>query len=134
MLMPPAIQAQTEAQTQPQTAAQHSEALPVVRPPMPELNFKSASHGQEAIDNLGTKLAEVAAHYGKTEKELCDQLLNDKSLWIDKFGYLFFVEKKLIDFAICPYPKIRTDCIIHRGRVTVTVSVTPSARAMFYRI
>jgi hypothetical protein len=89
VLMPAATQAQIQAQT----AAQHTEALPVVRPPMPELNFKSASHGQEAIRNLGDKLAEVAAHYGKTEKELCDQLVNDKSLWIDKFGHLFFVEK-----------------------------------------
>ncbi|MGF1740256.1 PKD domain-containing protein [Vibrio profundum] len=62
--------------------------------PFPALNLPEKSQGQAAIQGLGDKLPEVAAWYGKTPTEFSDLLRSDNTLWLDKSGRIFFVEKR----------------------------------------
>ena len=52
------------------------------------------SQGQRAIDLLGDRLPEVAAHYRKSPDELRAMLINDRTLKVDGRGRLF-VEDEL---------------------------------------
>ena len=51
------------------------------------------AHGQRAIDNLGSRLPDVAAWYGKSADEFKSHLLNDRSWRLDKRGRVFIVEE-----------------------------------------
>ncbi len=51
------------------------------------------SRGQRAIDNLGSRLPEVAAWYGKSADEFRSHLLNDATWRLDKTGRVFIVEE-----------------------------------------
>lgn len=62
--------------------------------PFPALNLPEKSQGQAAIQGLGDKLPEVAAWYGKTPTEFSELLRRDNTLWLDKSGRIFFVEKR----------------------------------------
>ncbi|MES2047005.1 MAG: PKD domain-containing protein [Pseudomonadota bacterium] len=78
-----------------QTAAKRSNAAQPAKPPFPVLHFNAKSNGEKAISNLGSSIAAVAAFYGKTASDLREQLLHDKSAWIDHSGRLFFIETAL---------------------------------------
>lgn len=86
-LLPASALAQTEAKRN--TKAQ------AAKPPMPELRLPSRARGEQAIANLGERLAEVAAHYGKSAAEFRAQLRADRSAWIDHKGRLLFIEQGL---------------------------------------
>lgn len=77
-----------------QTAATARKA-PLPKPVFPALRLSDLSNGERAIGQLGNRLPEVAAHYGKTVAEFAQQLRTDKSAWIDKSGRLMFIERAL---------------------------------------
>lgn len=62
------------------------------RPPMPDINVKPDISGEEAIQALGSNLAAVAAHYGKTEIELINLLRRDSTLRLDGKANLYYQE------------------------------------------
>ncbi len=63
------------------------------KPAFPQLNLADErSHGQRAVELLGTRLPEVAAHYGKSAEEFEALLLKDRMLRIDRRGRLFVEE------------------------------------------
>jgi PKD repeat protein len=65
------------------------------KPAFPQIELADRkSHGQRAIDLLGSRLHEVAAWYGKSPDEFRAMLLGDHRLKIDKKGRLF-VEDEL---------------------------------------
>ena len=77
-----------------QTAADRSARAPV-KPAFPTLRLNEKSNGEKAIANLGQRLPEVAAYYGKSASEFARQLRFDRSAWIDKSGRLVFIEQGL---------------------------------------
>jgi hypothetical protein len=70
-------------------------AVPHARkPPFPQLTLPDRQvGGQRAIDQLGTRLPEVAAWYGKSAEEFKAMLLKDRTLRLDQRGRLFIVEE-----------------------------------------
>jgi hypothetical protein len=79
-----------------QTLSSHADTVPKVKPPMPDMHLEVQSNGEDALRNLGADLDKVAAHHGKTAAELRHQFRQDKSLWADQTGELFFSEKALL--------------------------------------
>lgn len=75
-------------------AARNAKAVPV-KPAFPLVRLNENSNGEKAIANLGARLPEVAAYYGKTVSEFAKQLRTDRSAWIDRSGRLFFIEAAL---------------------------------------
>lgn len=64
------------------------------KPAFPQLTLPDrAAHGQRALDLLGTRLPEVAAHYGKSPDEFKALLLRDRTHRIDQRGRVFIVEE-----------------------------------------
>jgi hypothetical protein len=65
-----------------------------VKTPFPQLTLpERESRGQRAIDHLGSRLPEVAAHYGKSPDEFKAHLLNDRTWRLDQRGRVFIVEE-----------------------------------------
>ncbi|CAH0537569.1 PKD domain-containing protein [Vibrio marisflavi] len=62
--------------------------------PFPTLNLPDKAQGQRAIEQLGDKLPEVAAWYGKTPEEFSTLLSRDETMWIDRRGRVFFIDKE----------------------------------------
>lgn len=77
-----------------QTAAARNAKAPV-KPAFPQIRLNENSNGEKAIANLGARLPEVAAYYGKTVSEFAQQLRSDRSAWIDRSGRLFYIEAAL---------------------------------------
>ena len=77
-----------------QPASPPGAAAPPARPPFPQIQLpERKSHGQRAIDLLGSRLPEVAAWYGKSPDEFRQLLLTDRRLKIDQRGRLFVEEE-----------------------------------------
>lgn len=67
--------------------------LPPAKPPLPTLHLPDrAASGQRAIDLLGDRLPEVAAHYRSSPQAFREQLLRDKHLHVDSQGRVFMIE------------------------------------------
>lgn len=64
--------------------------LPVDKHDAADIALPEESHGQHAIDLLGSKLPEVAARNGMTPEQLRSALLNNQTLWVDRRGRLLF--------------------------------------------
>jgi hypothetical protein len=111
-----------------QTAAKRTENLPPAKPPLPTLRFAEKSKGQKAINNLGVNIAAVAAHYGKTEKELREQFLKDKTLWLDKTGRLLFVEEGLLPAG----NDLATPGMVYPPEQTFFLHSRPSSKRKIY--
>lgn len=64
------------------------------RPEMPTLALgKGQLRGQQAVQALGSRLADVAAHYRKSPEQFRALLLNDRRLRLDREGRLFVEEE-----------------------------------------
>ncbi|MFZ5548293.1 MAG: pre-peptidase C-terminal domain-containing protein [Pseudomonadota bacterium] len=74
------------------------------RAPMPRLSLPEAGvSGQRAIDLLGNRLGDVAAHYRRTPQDLREALLRDAgALRLDASGRLFYVDE--LEQALPPAP------------------------------
>ncbi|MET0831415.1 MAG: hypothetical protein ABWY62_03470, partial [Acidimicrobiia bacterium] len=48
--------------------------------------------GQEALDQVGDRLVEVAARNGMPPADLEDLLLSDDTAYLDRYGFVFFVD------------------------------------------
>ncbi len=60
----------------------------------PQFNLaEHGARGQRAVDQLGARLPELAAWYGKSADEFKAQLLADRSWRLDKRGRVFIVEE-----------------------------------------
>jgi hypothetical protein len=60
----------------------------------PQINLTDrATRGQRAVDQLGGRLPEVAAWYGKSADEFKAQLLHDRSWRLDHRGRVYIVEE-----------------------------------------
>lgn len=75
--------------------AQRGFAQPA-RPAMPALQVRGGERGEEAIQALGARLPEVAAHYRKSEAELRAWLRRDKSMRLDRVGRLHYLCEGLV--------------------------------------
>ena len=54
-------------------------------PPASGITLPDRAHrGQDAIDQLGTRLETVARWYGKSANHLAHMLRTDRTLWVDK--------------------------------------------------
>lgn len=74
-------------------AAHLAQAQATLRAPMPLLSLAEArSEGARAVELLGDRLPEVAAHYRKSPEEFAALLLADRSLKLDRNGRLFVEE------------------------------------------
>jgi PKD repeat protein len=62
------------------------------KPPMPDISLPSAVRGERAIQALGDRLPAVAASYGMGVSEFAREMRNDRTLWLDTRGRLFYVE------------------------------------------
>ncbi|HYD80397.1 MAG TPA: M12 family metallo-peptidase [Paucimonas sp.] len=87
--------AQNDTQNDARNDAPRGAQAPREKPAFPSLRFNDRSNGEKAVRNLGAALPAVAAHYGKTPEEFRRQLLEDRSVWLDKEGRVFFVEAPL---------------------------------------
>jgi hypothetical protein len=113
------------------TAATAASALfvvaPVVAQPGPPawtgITLPAAAHrGQDAIDKLGPRIAEVAAWYGKSAEHVAHMLRTDPTLAVDRGGRLFHAEER----PTRPGPAPATA----RGRATTgAAAATPGAGA-----
>lgn len=74
-------------------AAQNAAAA---RPNMPQIQLSEHSRGQRAIDLIGARLPEVAAHYRKSAAEFSDILRRDRTARIDRQGRLFHMEEFVV--------------------------------------
>jgi autotransporter-associated beta strand protein len=61
------------------------------RPVMPELRLRGGERGAAALQALGARLPEVAAHYRKSETELRGLFQREQSLELDRRGRLRYV-------------------------------------------
>lgn len=60
----------------------------------PQITLREhGARGQRALDQLGSRLPEVAAWYGRSAAELRSQFLNDRSWRLDRRGRVFIVEE-----------------------------------------
>lgn len=75
--LPPAVAAPDEA----------------ARPPLPAMNLGNRLRGEAAIQALGARLAQVAAHYRMTPERLADILRQDRTAWIDAGGRLLYIDE-----------------------------------------
>lgn len=75
-----------------QTAAARTKIVGA-KPSFPALRLAEIANGERAVSNLGSRLPEVAAYYGKTGPELAQQLRSDRSAHIDKSGRMMYVEQ-----------------------------------------
>lgn len=65
-----------------------------IRPTFPHVRIaEPQSHGQAAVNRLGSKLADVANWYGKSPDAFKKQLLSDHNVRIDGHGRMFVVEE-----------------------------------------
>jgi PKD repeat protein len=82
------------------------------KPPFPQLTLPDrASGGQRAIDQLGARLPEVAAWYGKSADEFKSMLLKDRTLRLDQRGRLFVVEELDQPLPVTPAPAASTGAL-----------------------
>jgi PKD repeat protein len=65
-------------------------------PAFPSVALARPTHGPDAIAALGDKLPEVARWYGMTDDELRSTFIQDKTLFADKKGKLFYADNDTI--------------------------------------
>lgn len=95
-----------------QPAVPPGAAAPPVRPPFPQIQLpERKSHGQRAIDLLGSRLPEVAAWYGKSPDEFRQLLLTDRRLKIDQRGRLFVEDELDAPLPATPPPGAASDSL-----------------------
>ena len=79
------------------------------KPAFPQITLpEHGSNGQRAIDLLGSRLSEVANHYGKSPDEFKALLLRDRSHRLDKRGRLFIVDELDRPLPATPAPAAST--------------------------
>ena len=82
------------------------------------------SRGQRAIDNLGSRLPEVAAWYGKSADEFRSHLLNDATWRLDKTGRVFIVEELQGPLSSTAAPASATSTQLHTRSAACTIRRT----------
>ncbi|HPU50029.1 MAG TPA: zinc-dependent metalloprotease family protein, partial [Burkholderiaceae bacterium] len=92
-----------------------AQTTPAARPPMPQIQLPEFSNGQRAIDLLGARLPEVAAHYRKTPGEFAANLRRDRTARLDRQGRLFHVE----------------EFVVPQGATTAGAAATPGTTASY---
>ena len=105
---------------------------PIVKPVFPALRLADISNGERAIGNLGNRLPEVAAYYGKTVAEFARQLRTDKSAWIDKSGRLMFIEHGLATGLTARSSDLAPGGAIYPASQTFLLHSRPSAKRKIY--
>ncbi len=108
-------------------AARNSKAAPV-KPAFPQLRLNEMSNGEKAVANLGSRLPEVAAYYGKTTAEFARQLRTDRSAWIDKTGRLLFIEAALTSSG----SDLAVSNVIYAPEQTFLLHSRPSSKRKIY--
>ena len=79
------------------------------RPSFPQLTLpEHGSHGQRAVDLLGSRLPEVANYYGKSPDEFKALLLRDRTHRLDKRGRVFIVDELDRPLPATPAPAAST--------------------------
>ena len=63
------------------------------RPLFPIIKLDGKARGENAVQKLGNKLPEVAAHYRMTTERLTEILRKDKHAWVDEGGRLLFIDE-----------------------------------------
>lgn len=58
----------------------------------PSVTLPEPANGEHAVGLLGARLPEVAAWYGKTTAQFAKMIREDKSVWLDKQGRVFYIE------------------------------------------
>ena len=58
------------------------------------MSLPERAQGQAAIQGLGDKLPEVAAWYGQTPGKFSETLRADNTMWLDKSGRVFFIDRR----------------------------------------
>ena len=79
------------------------------RPAFPQITLpEHGSHGQRAVDLLGSRLPEVANYYGKSPDEFKALLLRDRTHRLDKRGRVFIVDELDRPLPATPAPAAST--------------------------
>ena len=73
---------------------------------LPTINLPGRARGEAAIAALGSSLPALAAAYGMSTSELARSLREDRSLWVDTRGRLYYV-----DFTESAEPADETDVL-----------------------
>ena len=110
-----------------QTGADRSAAVRV-KPSFPALRLNAESNGERAVANLGGRMAEVAAYYGKTTSELAQQLRTDRSAWIDHTGRMLFIEQGLTSSG----SDLAVSNVIYPPEQTFVLHSRPSSKRKIY--
>lgn len=63
------------------------------KPPFPQIELPQKARGEQAVQQLGSRLPEVAAWYGKTPAELASIFRRDRTAWLDRGGRVFYEEE-----------------------------------------
>ena len=101
---------------------------PRIDPPVCDPVVAAPRHGQDAIDELGDKIANVAAKNRRDEARLRRQLEEDLSLWVDPCGQLFFAETD--ELPVDP-PQAAATLVFPREQ-TFTLHSRPGASRVIY--
>ena len=72
--------------------AQTSAAAPPVRPAFPIIELPERAQGEAAISRLAARLPDVAAWYGMSAAQFSRMIRNDRTVWLDRRGRVFFQE------------------------------------------
>ena len=67
-----------------------AQAQSPTRPPMPDITLPAKVQGQAALNALGRNLPAVAAHYGMSVADFTKLVREDRTVWLDKKGRVFF--------------------------------------------
>ena len=85
-------------------------------------------HGKDAIDELGTNIAKVAAKNRRDEAQLRRQLRDDSTLWVDPCGQLFYSETD--ELPVNPPQAAAT--LIYPASQTFTLHSRPGSNRVIY--
>ena len=106
------------------------------KPPHPQLTLPDkVSRGQRAVDLLGSRLPEVAAHYGKSPDEFKAQMLKDRTWRLDRRSRVFIVEE--LDTPLPATPASAADTSLLDGSLqpldqTFVLHSKPGAQRTIY--
>lgn len=64
-----------------------------IKPPFPQIELPAKARGERALQQLGARLPEVAAWYGKTPAEFASIFRRDHTVWLDRNGRVFYEEE-----------------------------------------